>query len=106
MRRIGTCSEHWRWRSACLNILTTGSAKGENGQKFLWEYDRSRLKSRKSLNASFFGSMPGSTVSKCTMTKVGKSDGKGTFARTRGNDKVAPIPAIRRLLRYCPGLRR
>jgi len=29
------------------------------------------------------------------MTKVGKSDGKGTFAGTRGNDKVAPIPAIR-----------
>jgi len=25
------------------------------------------------------------------MTKVGKSDGEGTFAGTRGNDKVAPI---------------
>jgi len=24
------------------------------------------------------------------MTKVGKSDGEGTFAGTRGNDKVAP----------------
>ena len=31
------------------------------------------------------------------MTKVGKSDGEGTFAGTRGNDKVAPIPAIRRV---------
>jgi len=28
------------------------------------------------------------------MTKVGKSDGEGTFARTRGNDKVAPFSAI------------
>jgi hypothetical protein len=42
----------------------------------------------------FFGSMPGSTVGKCTMTKVGKSDGKGTFARTRGNDKVVPRAAV------------
>jgi hypothetical protein len=25
------------------------------------------------------------------MTKVGKSDGEGTFAGTRGNDKVAPM---------------
>jgi len=25
------------------------------------------------------------------MAKVGKSDGEGTFAGTRGNDKVAPI---------------
>jgi hypothetical protein len=31
----------------------------------------------------------------CTMTKVGKSDGEGTFAGTRGNDKVAPFPVIR-----------
>src|SRR5499427_9774002 len=37
--------------------------------------------------------MPGSTIGKCTITKVGKSDGKGTFARTRGNDKVAPTAA-------------
>jgi hypothetical protein len=29
-----------------------------------------------------------------TMTKVGKSDREGTFAGTRGNDKVAPITAI------------
>jgi hypothetical protein len=29
------------------------------------------------------------------MTKVGKSDGEGTFAGTRGNDKVAPIPVVR-----------
>jgi hypothetical protein len=29
-----------------------------------------------------------------TMTKVGKSDGEGTFPGTRGNDKVAPIPAV------------
>ena len=28
------------------------------------------------------------------MTKVGKSDGEGTFAGTRGNDKVAPIPDL------------
>jgi hypothetical protein len=28
------------------------------------------------------------------MTKVGKSDGEGTFAGTRGNDKVAPEAAI------------
>jgi len=28
------------------------------------------------------------------MTKVGKSDGEGTFAETRGNDGVAPLPAI------------
>jgi hypothetical protein len=33
------------------------------------------------------------------MTKVGKSDGEGTFPRTRGNDKVAPIPAVRRVSR-------
>src|SRR5215471_19352219 len=26
------------------------------------------------------------------MTKVGKSDGEGTFAGVRGNDQVAPIP--------------
>ena len=42
----------------------------------------------------FLGSMPGSTVCKCTMTKVGKSDDEGTFARTRGNDKVAPFSAM------------
>jgi len=30
------------------------------------------------------------TVGKCAMTKVGKSDGEGTLAGTRGNDKVAP----------------
>jgi len=30
-----------------------------------------------------------------TMTKVGKSDGEGTFPGTRGNDKVAPIPVVR-----------
>ena len=30
------------------------------------------------------------------MTKVGKSDGEGTFAGVRGNDEVAPIPAVRR----------
>jgi len=29
-------------------------------------------------------------------TKVGKSNGEGTFAGMLGNDKVAPIPAIRR----------
>jgi hypothetical protein len=29
------------------------------------------------------------------MTKVGKSDGEGTFPGTRGNDKVAPIPDLR-----------
>jgi hypothetical protein len=29
-----------------------------------------------------------------TMTKVGKSDGEGTFPGTRGNDKVAPIPDL------------
>jgi len=28
------------------------------------------------------------------MTKVGKSDREGTFAGTRGNDKVAPIPDL------------
>jgi hypothetical protein len=28
------------------------------------------------------------------MTKVGKSDGEGTFPGTRGNDKVAPITVI------------
>jgi len=28
------------------------------------------------------------------MTKVGKSDGEGTFPGRRGNDKVAPIAAI------------
>jgi hypothetical protein len=28
------------------------------------------------------------------MTKVGKSDREGTFAGTRGNDKVAPIPVL------------
>ena len=33
------------------------------------------------------------------MTKVGKSDGKGTFAGTRGNDKVAPIPDLPALAR-------
>jgi len=36
------------------------------------------------------------TVGKCAMTKVGKSDGEGTLAGTRGNDKVAPIPDLRR----------
>jgi hypothetical protein len=39
-------------------------------------------------------------VLQCTMTKVGQSDGKGTFAGTRGNDEVAPIPD---LPRPCPG---
>jgi hypothetical protein len=34
-------------------------------------------------------------VLQCTMTKVGQSDGKGTFAGTRGNDEVAPIAATR-----------
>jgi hypothetical protein len=29
------------------------------------------------------------------MTKVGRSDGEATFAGTRGNDKVAPKPAVR-----------
>jgi len=29
------------------------------------------------------------------MTKVGKSDGEGTFTGMRGNDKVAPIPVVR-----------
>jgi hypothetical protein len=29
------------------------------------------------------------------MAKVGKSDGEGTFAGPRGNDKVAPRPAVR-----------
>jgi hypothetical protein len=29
------------------------------------------------------------------MTKVGKSDGEGTFAGMRGNDEVAPTAAIR-----------
>jgi hypothetical protein len=29
------------------------------------------------------------------MTKVGKSDDEGTFAGARGNDEVAPIPAVR-----------
>jgi hypothetical protein len=31
------------------------------------------------------------------MTKVGKSDGEGTFPGRRGNDKVAPIPAVRKV---------
>ena len=30
------------------------------------------------------------------MTKVGKSEGEGTFAGTRGNHKVAPFPDIHR----------
>jgi hypothetical protein len=30
-----------------------------------------------------------------TMAKVCKSDGEGTFAGTRGNGEVAPIPAVR-----------
>src|SRR5215831_2619292 len=34
------------------------------------------------------------TVGKCAMTKVGKSDGEGTLAGTRGNDKVAPTAAL------------
>ena len=29
-----------------------------------------------------------------TMAKVGKSDGERAFARTRGNDKVAPEPVF------------
>jgi Transposase DDE domain len=29
-----------------------------------------------------------------TMTKVGKSDGEGTFPGTRDNDEVAPIPDL------------
>jgi hypothetical protein len=29
------------------------------------------------------------------MTKIGKSDWEGTFARTRGNDDDAPIPDLR-----------
>ena len=29
-------------------------------------------------------------VLQCTMTKVGKSDGEGTFPRASGNDEVAP----------------
>jgi hypothetical protein len=29
-----------------------------------------------------------------TVTKVGQSDGEGTFAGARGNDEVAPIPNI------------
>jgi hypothetical protein len=29
------------------------------------------------------------------MTKVGKSDGEGTFPGARGNDKVAPKAAVR-----------
>src|SRR6516162_3147 len=33
------------------------------------------------------------------MTKVGKSDAKGTFTRTPGNDKVAPIPDLPVLVR-------
>jgi hypothetical protein len=28
------------------------------------------------------------------MTKVGKSDGEGTFAGAGGNDEVAPIPVV------------
>jgi hypothetical protein len=32
-----------------------------------------------------------------TMTKVCKSNGEGTFAGTRGNGEVAPIPAVRRM---------
>jgi len=28
------------------------------------------------------------------MAKVGKSNGEGTFAGVRGNDKVAPIPDL------------
>jgi hypothetical protein len=42
------------------------------------------------------GDLPGhrsstqqTTVSKCIMTEVGKSDGKGTFAGTRGNVNLA-----------------
>src|SRR5215471_9128627 len=38
------------------------------------------------------------TVGKCAMTKVGKSDGERTLAGTRGSDKVAPKPAVRTLL--------
>jgi hypothetical protein len=30
-----------------------------------------------------------------TTSKVRKQDGEGTFAGTRGNDRVAPIPAVR-----------
>ena len=30
----------------------------------------------------------------CVMTTVGKSNGEGTFAGTRGDDKAAPIPAV------------
>jgi hypothetical protein len=35
-------------------------------------------------------------VWQCTMTKVGKWDGKGTFAEACGNDEVAPQAAIHR----------
>src|SRR6516164_9389325 len=31
------------------------------------------------------------------MTKVGKSDGEGTFAGTRGSDGVAPIAVVRQV---------
>jgi hypothetical protein len=32
------------------------------------------------------------------MTQVGKSDGEGTFAGTRGNDKVAPKPVVPKIV--------
>jgi hypothetical protein len=38
-----------------------------------------------------------------TMAKVCKSDGDGTFAGTRGNGEVAPIPAIREVVLEPPG---
>src|SRR5215472_13059079 len=44
------------------------------------------------------------TVGKCAMTKVGKSDGEGTLAGTRGNDKVAPKAGTRRHAASLPGL--
>src|SRR5207237_3069196 len=57
---------------------------------------------RASVQLGLSGGLPGrdlltsaNTDFACTMTKVGKSDGEGTFAGMRGNDEVAPIPAIR-----------
>jgi hypothetical protein len=57
---------------------------------------------RASVQLGLSGGLPGrdlltsaNTDFACTMTKVGKSDGEGTFAGMRGNDEVAPIPAVR-----------
>jgi hypothetical protein len=37
---------------------------------------------------------PANTSLQFTTTKVGKSDGEGTFAGVRGNDEVAPTAVI------------